>query len=147
MYVPEEACTSTYDVIKVAENRYRLASNDPFSETLIYGTIIEVLPEKNEEDTFVFKKVCAVSEYNLEVIGLPMALNETEMRVVGQMIIDEGGYWEVLFGGMGYVNLPKHSKLNVIEELNKLIAAKQNGKRQLSSCGFPTTPWARMKIG
>ena len=45
---------------------------------------------------------------------------------VGQMIMDEGGYWEVIFGGMGYVNLPKTSKLNVIDELNKLIKAKKN---------------------
>jgi hypothetical protein len=42
------------------------------------------------------------------------------------MIMDEGGYWEVIFGGMGYVNLPKTSKLNVIDELNKLIKAKKN---------------------
>ena len=48
------------------------------------------------------------------------------MRVVGQMVIDEGGYWEVIFGGMGYVNLPKTSKLNVINELNKLIKGKKN---------------------
>ena len=54
---------------------------------------------------------------------------ETEMRVIGQMIMDEGGYWEVIFGGMGYVNLPKKSKLNVIDELNKLIKAKQELKK------------------
>jgi len=128
MYMPVEASTGTYEVIKVSEHRYKLTNNDPFSEILTYGTIIEVLPEKKDEDTFVFKQVYAESEYNLEVIGLPMSLNETEMpemRVVGQMIIDEGGYWEVIFGGMGYVNLPKTSKLNVIDELNKLIKAKR----------------------
>ncbi len=121
MYVPEEDSTGTYEVIEVSENRYKLTSNDPFNETLIYGTIIEVLPEKKDKDTLVFKKVYIESEFNLEVISLPMSLNETELRVIGQMIIDEGGYWEVLFGGMGYVNLPKISKLNVINELNKKI--------------------------
>ncbi len=128
MYVPDEASTANYDVIKVSENRYKLTDNDPFNEILTYGTIIEVLPEKkkgSEEEVFVFKEVYAESEYDLEVISLPMSLNETEMRVVGQMIMDEGGYWEVIFGGMGYVNLPKNSKLNVIEELNTLIKAKQ----------------------
>lgn len=54
-----------------------------------------------------------------------MSLNESELRVVGQMIIDKGGYWEVIFGGMGYVNLPKDSRFNVIDELNKLIKAKR----------------------
>ncbi len=129
MYVPEEASTGTYEVIKVSEYTYKLTNNDPFSEVLTYGTIIEVLPEKKDEDTYVFKGVHTESDYTHEVIGLPSALNETEMRIVGQMIIDEGGYWEVIFGGMGYVNLPKHSKLNVIEELNKLITAKQALKK------------------
>lgn len=124
MYVPEEASTGTYAVIKVAENRYKLCYNDPFSETLIYGTIIEV-QEKKEDGVFVFKKIYAESEYTLEIIGLPLAqLNESELRIVGQMIVDEGGFWEVIFGGMGYVNLPKKSTLNVIEELNKLIRLK-----------------------
>lgn len=57
MYIPEEASTGTYKVIKVSENRYKLTNNDPFSETLTYGTIIEVLPEKKDKDTFVFKEV------------------------------------------------------------------------------------------
>jgi len=126
MYVPEEASTGTYEVIKVSEHTYKLTNNDPFSEILTYGTIIEVLPEKKDEDTYIFKGVHTESDFTHEVIGLPSALNETEMRVVGQMIIDEGGYWEVIFGGMGYVNLPKTSKLNVIDELNKLIKAKKN---------------------
>lgn len=125
MYVPDEASTGTYEVIQVSENTYKLTNNDPFSEILTYGTIIEVLPEKKDGDTYIFKRVHAESEYILQVIGLPFSLNETEMRVVGQMIIDEGGYWEVIFGGMVYVNLPKTSKLNVIDELNKLIKAKQ----------------------
>lgn len=125
MYVPEEASTGPYEVIKVSEYRYQLTNNDPFNEKLSYGTIIEVFPDKKDEDTWVFKGVYVESDYNLEVIGLPTALNETELRIVGQMIVDEGGYWEVIFGGMGYVNLPKTSKLNVIDELNKLIRAKQ----------------------
>ncbi|WP_299611340.1 hypothetical protein [uncultured Aquimarina sp.] len=132
MYVPDEASTANYDVIKVSDHRYKLTNNDPFNEILTYGTIIEVLPEKKKrdgEEIFVFKEVYAESEYNLEVIGLPMSLSETEMRAVGQMIIDEGGYWEVIFGGMGCVNLPKNSKLNVIEELNKLIKAKKELKK------------------
>lgn len=89
MYVPEEASTGTYEVIKVSEYKYKLTNNDPFNETLNYGILTEVLPEKKDEDTFIFKGVYKESDYNLEVIGLPSALNETEMRIVGQMILDE----------------------------------------------------------
>ncbi len=49
MYMPDEASTANYDVIKVSKNRYKLTNNNPFSEILTYGTIIEVLPEKKKE--------------------------------------------------------------------------------------------------
>jgi len=81
--------------------------------------------EEDRESKFAFKNIHRKSEFTSECIGLPMALKESEMRLVGQMITDEGGFWEVIFGGMGFVNLPKNSKLNVTEELNRLIIAKQ----------------------
>lgn len=128
MHVPEEASTGDYEVIEVSENKYMMAHNDPFSEVLTYGTIFSVLPEK-KEGVFVFKEVDTESEFSIDVMFLPPFLNETELRVVGQMILDEGGYWEVLFGGMGYVNLPKSSKLNVFEEVSKLIGTKVKSKK------------------
>lgn len=129
MYVPDAKSTGTYEVVKTSAYKYKLANNDPFNESLSYGTIIEVETEKIEEDgesKFVFKHIHKKSEFTSECIGLPMALKESELRVVGQMIIDEGGFWEVVLGGIGFANLPKKSKLNVTEELNKLIIAKQN---------------------
>ena len=45
------------------------------------------------------------------------------------MIVDEEGYWEVIFGGMDYVNLPKGSTLNVLRELNKLIKEKSERRK------------------
>ncbi|GEM_PF-732154 len=146
MYVPEESSTGTYDVIKVSDFSYRLASNDPFSEILSYGTVIEVETEKKEDEgecIFVFKKIHTESNYTLEVIFLPMNLTNSEMRIVGQMIIDEGGFWEVIFGGVGYVNLPIKSNLNVIEELNKLIKTKQNNNKHKIKIefGIPVHGW------
>ena len=132
MYDPDSKSTGTYEVVKISECRYKLANNDPFNESLSYGTIIEVETEKIEKDgesKFVFKNVHRKSEFTSECIGLPIDLKESEMRVVGQMIIDEGGFWEVIFGGMGFINLPKNSNLNVSEELNKLIIAKQNQQK------------------
>ena len=125
MYVPEEASTGPYEVVKVSECLFKLMHNDPFNPLLSYGTIIEVLPEKKDGGVFIFKGVHTESSYNLEVIALPGVLSESELRVVGQMIIEEGGYWEVIFGGMGYVNLPKSSKLDVTDELSKLVIGKQ----------------------
>lgn len=124
MYIPKEKSTGVYYGCKIEDNKFQLTCNDPFYEELSYGTIIEVEPNEMEEGVLKFKKVYKKSEYSLEVIGLPGQLNESELRSVGQMILDEGGFWEVIFGGMGYVNLPKNSTLNVIEELNILIKEK-----------------------
>lgn len=121
MYVPTTSSTSTYDVIKIDSYTYQLVNNAPFNENLIYGTIIEVHPEEKEEGVLEFKKIFAESTYNLEVIILPTSLAKHQLRAIGELIIDEGGFWEVIFGGLGYINLPKHSKLDVMKELNKLI--------------------------
>lgn len=129
MYIPDESATGSYAVIQLSEFTYKLTNNDPFNETLSYGTIIEVEPQIKEDDdekVYTLKSVLKESDFSINVIGLPSELNEKELRVVGKMITDEGGFWEVIFGGMGYVNLPKHSRLDVIEELNKLISRKKN---------------------
>lgn len=129
IYVPEESSTGSYEVIQLSEFTYKLTNNDPFNENLSYGTIIEVEPQVKEDDMekiYTLKGILKESDFSINVIGLPSELNETELRIVGKMITDEGGFWEVIFGGMGYVNLPKHSKLDVIEELNKLIKIKKN---------------------
>ena len=127
MHVPEESYTGTYCVIQLSNTSYKLTGNDPINENLRYGTIIEVEPEVKYEDgemVFTFKRVFKESDFSLIVLGLPTELNETELRIVGKMITDKGGFWEVIFGGIGYVNLPKNSELDVIAELNKTIKAK-----------------------
>lgn len=125
MYIEEDGSTGTYDVVKKGTYLYELQDNDPFNELLTYKTVIEVYPKMKEEEIYEFKGVFKASAYSLEVYGLPSVLNETELRRIGQKIVDEGGFWEVLFGGMGYVNLPKTSTLDVNEALNTLIKAKQ----------------------
>lgn len=117
--------SSSYEVIKTGEYHYKLMHNDPLSEELSYGTIIEVEPEFNEEGAYQFKKVAKISDFTLAVYGLPSSLNRSELMIVGNMIVQEGGYWEVIFGGIGYVNLPKNSALDVNDELNKLIKNKK----------------------
>lgn len=124
MYYPKESCTGNYDVIRLDSCKFKLACNDPFIEELSYGTIIEVENELYEPEVYKFKRIVEESDYKSESLFLPPELNETELRIVGDIITNEGGYWEVIFGGIGIVNLPKNSTLDVIEELNKLIRNK-----------------------
>lgn len=127
MHVPEDYSTGQYRVIQFSEFTYKLLENDPFNMDFSYGTVVEVKPEfkiENGEKVFTFKRIYKESDYSIEVYGLPHQLNETELRTIGDKIMKEGGLWEVIFGGMCYVNLPKDSKLDVIEEVNKVIREK-----------------------
>jgi len=126
MCVPEDSSTGNYSVVKVADNLYKLANNDPFNEKLTYGTVVSVSPYVNKDgvNMYMFNEIYAKSDYNFQVIGLPMSLTESELRPIGKMITDAGGYWEVIFGGMGYINLPKRSNLNVLDQINQLITSK-----------------------
>lgn len=132
IYNPNDASTANFEVLKVSDYTYQLMSNDPFQEALCYGTLIEVEKNLTKEGDFQLKRIVKASDYTLEVYPLPNDLNETELRIVGDMIVTNGGYWEVNFGGLGYVSLPKHSTLDVIKELenikkNKLILKVLNG--------------------
>ena len=110
--------------IKIHKCLIQLLCNDPFDEDLSYGTIIEVEKYLTKDGHFQLKKVVRVSEYDRETYWLPTGLNEKELRIVGDKIVAEGGYWEVMMGRFGIVNLPKQSPLNVNEALKILIKEK-----------------------
>jgi len=124
LYNPKEACTGNIEVKKLGDHTFQLLCNDPFDEDLSYGTIIKVEEHLTAEGHFQLKKIVQVSEYNRETYWLPTSLNETELRIVGDKIVAEGGYWEVIMGGIGIVNLPKQSHLNVDKVLNILVKEK-----------------------
>lgn len=123
---PEEACTGSYEVIRLNEYHFLLRCNDPFIEALSYGTVIEAEVHASEKNTYVFKRIVEQSTYTSEVIFLPSQLNETELHAVGNLIEEAGGFWEVWFGGMACVNLPIGSHLNLSEALNDRITKKKN---------------------
>jgi len=124
LYNPKEACTGNVEVMKLSDYTFQLLCNDPFDEDLSYGTIIEVEKYLTKDGHFQLKKIVQVSEYDRETYWLPTGLNEKELRIVGDKIVAEGGYWEVMMGRVGIVNLPKQSPLNVNEALNILMKEK-----------------------
>ena len=120
MFHPGERSTGEYNVIKISDFEYKLTENNPFSEDLSYGTIIEVENKLNKDGIFQFKKIAKESDFRLEIYGLNLGLNEAELRLLGDKIVKNGGHWEVIFGGMAYVNLPKDSNLDIGLEIKKI---------------------------
>ena len=104
-------------------NQYKLIDNDPFLEELCRGTVIEVAPKHDEPKVMELIRVVTPSDTPVVVYGLPQGVPESLLRQVGDQIVAAGGYWEVLFGGMAYVNLPKDSSFDVNAALKAVIAA------------------------
>lgn len=134
IFEPDFGFTASYDAIQLSEFQYLLKCNSPLSEELTYGTIIEVEKEKTKEGDLILSKIVKKSDFSSETYMLPGDLNETELSIVGDMIINAGGYWEVLFGGMGFVNLPKDSTLDISSELRKLSRLKRGINMKLENC-------------
>ena len=124
LYDSDEGFGGNVEVVKLGQHTYQLMCNTFFSEDVYYGTVIEVEDELTDDGYFKLKSIIKASEYTQETYFLPIALNEAELRIVGGKIVEEGGYWEVVFGGMALVNLPKKSLLDVNEELNDLQKKK-----------------------
>ena len=125
MYHPDEKSIGSYEVIQIESNQFKLNYNDPFLEELTYGVQFEVEENKTSKGEYIFKKITKESEFTSDTYTLPSLLNETELRKIGDKIIESGGYWEVMFGGIAYVNLPKGSEINILKEFEQAIESKK----------------------
>jgi len=104
-------------VEQIAENRFRAEENELFLE-LTKGTEFET--ETDENGIYKIIRITKTSEYNTQTFLLNLGISEAEYRVIGDEIIKQGGYWQVDFGGIATVNLPKNSTLNIDALLKRL---------------------------
>lgn len=116
IYFPSEATSTNYLLEELESGYYIVKWNDPFNEELIYGTIIDL--EKDQEGRLIFKRVVKKSNYSCQNFLFPKDFDYTSIKPLQDAIIAEGGYWEIIFHGMLFVNLPSGSNLNVEKELN-----------------------------
>ena len=119
LYDSREQCTTTVDAERVGQDKFRLMSNSLCSEDLSYGTLIRADYRPGSKDVYDFVSVIESSSYTQQVYGLNYGLQEDKLREIGEMITSAGGYWEVVFGGIAYVNLPMNSTLDVEKEIKK----------------------------
>lgn len=97
---------------------YKLLENPVFSCRINYGTIIKAVTDSNGE--LIFTKIVRASNFKTRQFFLSASLNETELRTkIGQPILDAGGMWEVVFGGICFVHIPKDSNFDLDEFFKK----------------------------
>lgn len=103
--------STTMYVDKVSENVFRAVENEIFNCFLTLGTEFETRINKDGKHEIV--RIVKESNYITRRFFLTSQFNESEYRLLGDEIIKHGGFWQVDFGGIATVNLPKDCELDL----------------------------------
>lgn len=103
-------------VDKISENVFRAVENELFNCRLKYGT--EFQTRINKEGKHEILRITKDSDFITKRFFLTSQFTEKEYRLWGDEIVKCGGFWQVDFGSMATVNLPKNCTLD-LEEIFK----------------------------
>ena len=114
----DDGSSETVYAEQIDSDTFKLLENPIFNCRINYGTIVKVIQDSNGE--LVMSQIMGASDFETRKFFLSASLNEIQLRAkIGQPILDAGGMWEVVFGGIAFVHLPKNSNFN-LEQLFKL---------------------------
>jgi len=116
IYDKRQKMLTTIYVDKVSDNIYRAVENELFNCRLSLGTEFETRINKDGKHEII--RIVKDSEFITKRFFLTSLFNQSEYRLLGDEIVKQGGYWQVDFGGVATVNLPKDCKLD-LEEIFK----------------------------
>lgn len=116
IYDKRQKMSTTIYVDKVSDNVFRVVENEIFNCRLTLGTEFETRINKDGKHEII--RIVKDSGYITKRFLLTSQFNQSEYRLLGDEIIKQGGHWQVDFGGIATVNLPKDCKLD-LEEIFK----------------------------
>jgi hypothetical protein len=105
--------STTISVDQVSNNIFRALQNELFNCNLTLGTEFET--RINGEGRHEIIKITKESNFITSRFFLTSEFSQSEYRLLGDEIIKHGGYWQVDFGGIATVNLPKDCHLELSE--------------------------------
>lgn len=108
----QKMSTSIY-VDRISDNTFRAVENELFNCRLTLGTEFET--RINESGKHEIIRIIKDSDYIIKRFFLTSEFKQSEYRLLGDEIIKHGGFWQVDFGGLATVNLPKECKLDLDE--------------------------------
>lgn len=88
-----------------------MTENDIFNCKLTLGT--EFQTRINEEEKNEIVRISKESDFTTRRFLLSPQFNNSDYRLLGDEIIKQGGFWQVDFGGMATINLPKNSSWSI----------------------------------
>ena len=116
-----EKLTTTIQVEQLSDNVFRTTENELFNCRLTLGTEFETRLNKDGKHEII--KITKDSDFVTRRFFLTPQIKESEYRLLGDEIMKQGGFWQVDFGGIATINLPRDSKLN-IDEIFKIFDFK-----------------------
>lgn len=113
VYDKRKKLTTTIRVEQLSDNIYRTVENELFECRLTLGTEFETRISKEGKHEIV--KIVKGSNYITRRFFLTSQFKASEYRLLGDEIEKQGGFWQVDFGGIATINLPKDSKIDLDE--------------------------------
>ncbi len=118
LYDKRDRSTTTMYVEKLSENKYRMNDNDIFNCRLTKGT--EFTTRINSDGNHEIIKITKESDFTTRRFFLSPKYKEYDYRMLGAELMKLGGFWQVDFGGIATVNIPKDFEYDVDQVLKEL---------------------------
>lgn len=113
IYDKREKSISTIYVEQISESKFRMVDNHVFNCRLVLGTEFET--RINKDGLHEITRITKDSEYITRRFMLNSQFQEADYLLLGDEIMKQGGFWQVDFGSIATVNLPKESTLDLDE--------------------------------
>ena len=118
VYDKRNRSTSNIFVVPLAENKFRMYDNDIFNCKLTAGTEFET--RINKEGAHEIVKITKESEFTTRRFFLSSDYSLSDYELLGQELTQRGGFWQVDFGGIATINIPKDFEYNIDEVMKSL---------------------------
>ncbi len=113
-----EKATTTLNVERLAENKFRMTDNDFCNPKLTLGTEFET--EINENGMHEVKKITKESEFITRRFGLTPNHKESDYQMLGEELTKRGGFWQVDLGSIATINIPKDFEFDIDQVISDL---------------------------
>lgn len=118
VYNKKERVTTTMYVKKLAENTFRMTDNDIFDCQLRKGA--EFTTRINIEGNHEIVHITKESEFITKQFMLTPDLKTSDYRMLGEELIKHGGFWQVDFGSLATINIPKDFPYDINQVIKEL---------------------------
>ena len=118
LYDKREKATATMYVEQLAENMLRMIDNDMINCRLTLGTEFEA--RINNKGKYEIIRITKESEFITRRFFLSAEYRESDYRILGDELTKRGGVWQVDFGGIATINIPRGFEFDIDQVMKDL---------------------------